>query len=157
LNNKLAPVRKELYNDEDDVFIVNNEIWEDVVLSPEQDVLVEFYSDQCQYCKVMAPHYKLLAQLFSQAEGVVIAAFDTSKSNPRPELNVTGIPSILFFKATDKTPIPFNQPDRSIDSLITFIFGHQTKLSDEDMDKIKNVFNMANKMATEQKENEKDE
>jgi len=156
LNNKLEPVGKELYTEEDDVYIINKDNWDEVVLSPEQDVLVEFYSDQCQYCKVMAPHYKLLAQLFSQTDGVVISAFDTSKSNPRPELNVTGIPSLLFFKSTDKTPIPFDQPDRGIDSLMTFIFDQQTKLSDEDMDKIKNVLNMANKMATEQQK-EKDE
>jgi len=64
LAEKLSPHVAEIYDQYDDVALINTENWEEIVLDETKDVMVEFYSDDCRFCQLMAPHYKHLATIF---------------------------------------------------------------------------------------------
>jgi len=134
LAGKLTPVERDLYNENDSVTKVNAETWESTVLDSSKDVFVEFYGVNCKFCQVIAPHYKQLGLIFSAGnKNIVIASFDTGKSTPPASLNITGIPTLLFFPANNKkTPILFQEQDRSTEKLFQFVMTHQTTLTQEE-------------------------
>jgi thiol-disulfide isomerase/thioredoxin len=153
LANKLEAKQRDLYSDQDSVLKLNSENWESEVLNPEKDVLVEFYENKCHFCKVMAPHYKALGNLMSTTKDVVVAVFDTSKSRPSESLNISSIPTLLFFPSDNKTPIPYDEAERDVQSLYNFIKNKQTKLSEDEITKINNIIEMANSKINEEESN----
>jgi len=132
LNRKLTPNERDLYSDSDSIIKVASETWTDTVLDGTKDVLVEFYGNNCKFCQLMAPHYKQLSLIFSSTENIIITIFDTGKSTPPASLNVTGIPALYFFPANNKlAPVLFQEQDRSIQNLFSFVMKHQTTLTPE--------------------------
>jgi protein disulfide-isomerase-like protein len=61
------------------VTVLTPENFDQVVLDPTKDVLVEFYAPWCGHCKQLAPTYDKLATVFKQEPEVVIAKIDADK------------------------------------------------------------------------------
>lgn len=106
---------------EDGVSIVVGKNFEQIVLDPKKDVLLEVYAPWCGHCKKLTPIYAKLAKRFKSIDSVVIAKMDGTE-NEHALVEAKGYPTILFYPAgEDKTPIPFEGGDRSLKALTKFI------------------------------------
>src|SRR3954453_3801239 len=67
------------------------------VLESETPVLVDFWAEWCQPCKMIAPHLEKIA---SEQEGKLKVAKVNGDENPRgmSELRIRGIPTLILFK-----------------------------------------------------------
>jgi len=102
------------------VKIVVGKNFESLVNDNTKDVLVEFYAPWCGHCQKLAPIYEKLGQKFSKIDSIVIAKMDAT-ANAVPEgISVRGFPTLFFFPAGDKTPVPYNG-NRELDDLVSFI------------------------------------
>jgi len=97
--------------------------FDDIVMDQSKDVLLEVYAPWCGHCKKLDPIYKKLAKRFSSVESVVIAKMDGTE-NEHPLVEAKGYPTLLFYPAGQKTPIPFDGGDRSLKALTKFIKKH---------------------------------
>ncbi len=72
--------------------------FETKVINSTIPVLVDFYADWCQPCKMIAP---LVDELAREYEGKLIVAKLNVDDNPATaqKYNVMGIPTLLFFKS----------------------------------------------------------
>ncbi|KAH8550815.1 thioredoxin-like protein [Umbelopsis sp. PMI_123] len=104
--------------------IVANEFTEQV-LDPKKNVFLEVYAPWCGHCKNLAPIWEELGQLYTDDEDIVIAKMDGTENDIPPEggFQVTGFPTLKFFKAGDNEIIDYNG-DRSLESLKEFIAEH---------------------------------
>ncbi|KAH0462383.1 hypothetical protein IEQ34_009958 [Dendrobium chrysotoxum] len=85
------------------VVILTPENFEQVVHDSNKDVLVEFYAPWCGHCKMLAPIYETLANVYKLDEDVVIANLDADKYKDLAEkFGVTGYPTLKFFPKTNK-------------------------------------------------------
>lgn len=102
------------------VTIVVAKNYEEIVMDKDKDVLIEFYAPWCGHCKNLAPKYDELGGLFkSHADQVVIAKVDAT-ANDCPQ-DVRGFPTIMLFKAGDKSePMEYNG-DRTVEGMAEFI------------------------------------
>jgi protein disulfide-isomerase A1 len=92
------------------VYKVVGTTFNDVVINNDKHVLVEFYAPWCGHCKNFAPIYEEIAQAFNaENSNVVIAKMDATE-NEVEGLQVSGFPTIKFYKAGDKTnPIDYEE------------------------------------------------
>ncbi|GAX73180.1 hypothetical protein CEUSTIGMA_g633.t1 [Chlamydomonas eustigma] len=118
---KSAPIPEE--PEDGGVTVVVGKNFDDIVMDPSKDVLLEVYAPWCGHCKKLEPIYKKLAKRFSSVDTVVIAKMDGTE-NEHPEVEAKGYPTILFYPAGKKTPIPFDGGDRSLKALTKFIKKH---------------------------------
>jgi protein disulfide-isomerase-like protein len=82
--------------------------FEDVVMDPSKDVLVEFYAPWCGHCKKLAPDYEKAAESMAGEHGVVVAALDGDKYKELAQrYKVTGFPSLKFFPKLNKAGEPY--------------------------------------------------
>jgi len=110
---------------EGDVVVLVGKNFNDIVLNPEKDVLVEFYAPWCGHCKKLAPIYDELAANLKQNTNLVIAKMD-STANEVDGVSVQGFPTIKFWPAGDKkAPIDFND-DRTVEGFTKFLEQHST-------------------------------
>ena len=67
------------------------------VLEAETPVLVDFWAEWCQPCKMIAPHLEKIA---AQQEGKLKVAKVNVDENPRmmSEFRIRGIPTLILFK-----------------------------------------------------------
>lgn len=85
------------------------------------DVLVKFYSPYCGHCKKLAPTYEQLAIKYAaQKDKIRIAEFDMSM-NDFTLFDINGYPTIILFKADDKTKPLIYEGDRSLEDLVKFV------------------------------------
>ena len=77
--------------------------FEQIVMDPTKDVLVEFYAPWCGHCKSLAPVYEKVAESFAGESSVVIAKVDADKHKDLgSRYKVTGFPTLKFFPKTNK-------------------------------------------------------
>src|SRR3954471_11164100 len=76
---------------------VTDGTFQDEVLSSSTPVLVDFWAEWCQPCKMIAPILEQLAA--EQVDGLRIAKLDVD-GNPRPphQYGDQGIPTLILFK-----------------------------------------------------------
>lgn len=105
-----------------------------IVMDKEKDVLVEFYAPWCGHCKQLAPIYDKLGALFKDVPSVVIAKMDATANDPPESIQVSGFPTIKFFKAGEsKVPMDFSG-DRTVKGFKKFLktnAGIEFKLKDK--------------------------
>jgi len=105
-------------NDEP-VKIIVGKTFDEIVLDPTKDVLVEFYAPWCGHCKNLAPKYDELGKEFEHIESVVIAKVDSTENDTPADIK--GFPTLLFYPANDKeNPITY-QGERSKQALSDFV------------------------------------
>jgi len=90
------------------VYVVTDKNWDQVV-TPEANVLVEFYAPWCGHCKSLAPEYvKAAAKLAESKSDIKLAKVDaTTETKLAEKYEVQGFPTIKFFKAGVKDAIEY--------------------------------------------------
>nr|XP_023395290.1 protein disulfide-isomerase A4 [Loxodonta africana] len=124
---KSQPVPK---NNKGPVKVVVGKTFEDIVLDPSKDVLIEFYAPWCGHCKQLEPVYTALGKKYRSHKGLVIAKMDaTANEATSDHYKVDGFPTIYFAPSGDKqNPIRFEGADRDLEHLSQFIEEHATQL-----------------------------
>lgn len=106
--------------------------FDEIVLDPTKDVLVEFFAPWCGYCKRLAPQYDAAAKDFERDADVIIAQVDADKySDLGMKYEIQSYPTIMYFPALTpaeraagkkKEPKPFNG-ERTEEGILSFING----------------------------------
>ncbi|KAM9216408.1 protein disulfide-isomerase A4 [Dugong dugon] len=124
---KSQPVPK---NNKGPVKVVVGKTFEDIVLDPGKDVLIEFYAPWCGHCKQLEPVYTALGKKYRGHKGLVIAKMDaTANEATSDRYKVDGFPTIYFAPSGDKqNPIRFEGANRDLEHLSQFIEEHATQL-----------------------------
>jgi len=89
---------------------VVGENFNQIVMDPTKDVLIELYAPWCGHCKKLAPAYEELANSLKDVENIVIAKMDaTANDSPQAKYQAKGFPTILFAPAGKKdSPITYS-------------------------------------------------
>ncbi|KAK9794381.1 hypothetical protein WJX73_002547 [Symbiochloris irregularis] len=103
-----------------EVVTVVGKSFDDIVLDPEQDVLLEVYSANCGHCKALAPTWQKLAKQLRKVASVTIAKMDGTANEHAYLGDVTGFPYLVLYPANDLDPVQY-EGDRSIQSLRQFL------------------------------------
>lgn len=76
---------------------VTDETFEKTIKGTDVPVVVDFYADWCQPCKIMAP---MLDQLASDMEGELLVAKLDTDANPTMAVHygIRGIPTLIVFR-----------------------------------------------------------
>ena len=78
-------------------FEVNDDSFKDEVLDSEKPVLVDFWAEWCQPCRMIAPSIKAIAE--EHADVLRVAKMDVDSNPATPgRYGIIGIPSLLLFK-----------------------------------------------------------
>jgi len=108
------------------VKIVVGNTWDQMVMDPTKDVMVEIYAPWCGHCKTLAPKYEKLGEEFKDTPSVVIAKIDGTENDFPYE--VKGFPTIVFYPANDKAnPIAYDG-ERNEAGMAKFIRAHGSTL-----------------------------
>ncbi|KAL7065406.1 hypothetical protein AAHC03_05507 [Spirometra sp. Aus1] len=100
--------------------------FDEVVLDPNVDVLIEFYAPWCGHCKQLKPKYDKLAEKLSSEKNVVIAAMDATANTVSPLFSVTGFPTIYWVPRNSKGKPVMYQGDRSTEAMLAYVAKHAT-------------------------------
>ncbi|XP_029918860.1 protein disulfide isomerase family A, member 8 [Myripristis murdjan] len=84
------------------VKVVVAETFDDIVNSPDKDVLIEFYSPWCPHCKKLEPVYRELADTLYADPNIVIAKMNAAANDVPLGYDVQGYPTIYFVPAGKK-------------------------------------------------------
>jgi protein disulfide-isomerase A1 len=111
LDNKLTPYFKSEpvpETQDEAVYKVVGKTFQDVVINTDKHVLIEFYAPWCGHCENFVPTYEEIAQVFNaESSNVVVAKMDATE-NEVDGLDISGYPTIQFYKAGDKSnPVNF--------------------------------------------------
>uniref|UniRef100_A0A6B2L4W5 Thioredoxin domain-containing protein n=1 Tax=Arcella intermedia TaxID=1963864 RepID=A0A6B2L4W5_9EUKA len=72
-------------------------------MSPEHDVVVEFFSPTCIYCIRFEPIWKEVAGHFKDEDSILITRIDASRPDGNiPDIEITGVPTVIIFPAAAK-------------------------------------------------------
>lgn len=125
---KSQPVPK---NNKGPVKVVVGKNFDDIVMDPKKDVLIEFYAPWCGHCKKLEPEYIALGKKYKGEKNIVIAKMDaTANDIPNDVFKVEGYPSIYLAPSNSKqSPIKFQGGDRTLDGFSKFLEEHATQLS----------------------------
>jgi len=116
-----GPDRPSLYDENDDVLILNDENYREKMYNQDQIIVVEFYAHWCGHCKRFSSTYKSLAESVKDWHSVVkVAAL-----NCADELNkdvcrlfgVRGYPTIRLIPARTSSGSGIETEERELDSL----------------------------------------
>ncbi|CCV00462.1 unnamed protein product [Malassezia sympodialis ATCC 42132] len=101
------------------------ETFDEVVMDPKLDVLVEFYAPWCGFCKRLAPLYEQVAQVFERDPECVVARIDVNdpaNESIKKRFQVSSYPTLSFFPAgsDDKWPRPYLK-ERTLEDFVAFM------------------------------------
>jgi len=101
--------------------------FDQVVLDPTKDVLINFYREDCPYCRALSPVWDKLGNLYKKqghTNHLVVAAVEASKNElaTRPMY----VPYIMLYKAGDKSNPVIYEGNRSIEDFVQFVKNHST-------------------------------
>jgi len=119
-----------------EVKVVVGHTFDELVISNEKDVLVEFYAPWCGHCKALESDYTLLGERFAENENIVITKVDATKNDAPVE--VQGFPTLMLFRSGHKEEAPLEYSgERTADALETWLqkectHGDKTAIKDED-------------------------
>eukprot|EP00172_Hildenbrandia_rubra_P000029 Plantae.Rhodophyta-Hildenbrandia_rubra.ctg10133.p1 GENE.Plantae.Rhodophyta-Hildenbrandia_rubra.ctg10133~~Plantae.Rhodophyta-Hildenbrandia_rubra.ctg10133.p1 ORF type:complete len:520 (-),score=166.96 Plantae.Rhodophyta-Hildenbrandia_rubra.ctg10133:1531-3090(-) len=119
---KSAPVPET--NDEP-VKVVVGETWSKIVADESKDVLIEQYAPWCGHCKRLAPILDELAKDLESVETLVIAKMDATANDAPQDFKAKGFPTMHFFPAGGKDPIPYDG-GRDKKAFLEFFQKHAT-------------------------------
>jgi len=109
-----------------DVKVVVAKNFQDIVLDPSKDVLLESYAPWCGHCKKLEPIYNELGKKLKKfSNTLTIAKVDATANDLPPAFATKGYPTIFFVPANNKNkPITFDGKKREIPDLVNFIKKH---------------------------------
>ncbi|XP_078544297.1 protein disulfide-isomerase A4-like [Lissotriton helveticus] len=113
------------------VKVVVGKTFDQIVMDPKKDVLLEFYAPWCGHCKSLEPIYTELAKKYKNEESLIIAKMDaTANDIPNDKYKAEGFPTIYFSPRNKKeNPIKFESGQRDLETLSKFVEEHATKLT----------------------------
>lgn len=115
---KSQPVPKK---NTDPVQVVVGTTFDQIVMDPTKDVMIELYAPWCGHCKALEPTYKRLAKHYKDNDSVVIAKMDATANDSPPSFSAEGFPTIYFAPANSKDkPIKY-EGAREVDDFVKFI------------------------------------
>jgi len=76
---------------------VNDTNFDEVVLSSDKPVVVDFWAEWCGPCKMIGPYIEQMADEFKEKALVVKCDVDSSPNVAR-RFSIRNIPTVLFFK-----------------------------------------------------------
>lgn len=96
------------------------------VLDSKQDVLIEFYSPSCGFCKKLEPVYsKLAEQLKEHNENIKVVKIDATE-NDVEDYDIDHYPSVFFVPATTKQQMVVKNEELSILQIVEFLKKNTT-------------------------------
>eukprot|EP01128_Nolandella_sp_AFSM9_P000820 TRINITY_DN10944_c0_g1_i1.p1 TRINITY_DN10944_c0_g1~~TRINITY_DN10944_c0_g1_i1.p1 ORF type:complete len:474 (+),score=117.68 TRINITY_DN10944_c0_g1_i1:16-1437(+) len=112
----------------DGVIELTSADYDDTIKDPTHDVMLEIYDPSCNHCQALMPIWSDLGDTFKEEDSVRIARMTIVDASHRKKfrdegLTVYGVPTIIFFKGSDKTPLYF-QGRRTLNAFIEFIEEH---------------------------------
>ena len=106
--------------------IVVGKNFDDIVLDPSKDVLLEMYAPWCGHCKALEPTYKKLAKHFKDSKDLVIAKMDATANDSPPPFTAEGFPTIYFAPANNKKNPKKYEGQRELKDLISYLEENAT-------------------------------
>jgi protein disulfide-isomerase-like protein len=108
--------------------VVVGKNFEEIVLRPDKDVIMQVYAPWCGFCKKFSPIWNAFAKEVAEASHLVVAKMDGSRnSSPMPEkFRWDAYPKVFLVKAGTQEPIHF-QGNRTVENLIDFVDKHGSK------------------------------
>lgn len=102
------------------VYVLVGKSFDEIVMDPTKDVLVEFYAPWCGHCKKLAPIYDEVAQKLAHNKNLIIAKMD-STANETDKVSIQGFPTIKFWPAGNKDrPLEF-EGERTVEGFIEYL------------------------------------
>ncbi|KAJ3510073.1 hypothetical protein NLJ89_g4876 [Agrocybe chaxingu] len=129
LDGKLQPKLKSQVippTQDEPVYVLVGESFEDVVYDDSKDVFVEFYASWCGHCKRLAPIWESIGHKYAPIKDRLIIAKLEAQENDLPAsvpFRISGFPTLKFKPAGSREFIDY-EGDRSFESLISFIEQH---------------------------------
>jgi thioredoxin 1 len=90
-------MRKEIKNMGKHTFDVSDSSFQTEVLNSDTPVLVDFWADWCQPCKMVAPHLEAIAEKYMGRLRVAKLDVDANPDT-QEHYGIQGIPTMLLFK-----------------------------------------------------------
>jgi thioredoxin 1 len=105
--------------------IKDNDHFKQAVLKSDLPVLVDFWADWCQPCKIILPYVEEIAQHYSNQLKVVKVDIDEN-SHIASEYNVRGIPTLILFQNGHELERTIGAKAKT--ELVEFIKSHLSQL-----------------------------
>ncbi|XP_059175392.1 protein disulfide-isomerase A4-like [Physella acuta] len=108
------------------VTVVVADNFEQIVLDPKKDVLIEMYAPWCGHCKKLEPIYAELATKLKHEKNLVIAKIDATANDLPDNYSASGYPTIYFAPSNNKnSPIKY-EGERDLKGFESFLKSKST-------------------------------